>query len=77
VHRSRPTNQAERAQVHRSRPTNQAERLNFALTIRKEILWESDTATDAEVRAKEVELILAIRANNPDIGYNRAPRFRE
>lgn len=32
---------------------HQADRLNFALTIRREILWESETATDAEVRAKK------------------------
>jgi hypothetical protein len=30
----------------------------LALTIRKEILWECETATDAEVRKKEVQLIL-------------------
>jgi hypothetical protein len=29
----------------------------FDLTLRKEILWESETATDAEVRKKELELI--------------------
>lgn len=27
------------------------------ITVRKEILWESETATDAEVRAMEVRLI--------------------
>ena len=31
---------------------------NLELTIRKEILWECETATDAEVRKKEVQLIL-------------------
>jgi hypothetical protein len=46
------------------------------MTVRKEILWESETATDAEVRAKEIELIRATGANNPEIGYNRTPRFR-
>lgn len=45
-------------------------------TIRKEILWESDTATDQEVAAKEVELILLYRANDPAVGYNRWPRWR-
>lgn len=45
------------------------------LTARKEILWESDTATDAEVRAMEIKLILENGANNPDIGYNLAPRW--
>jgi hypothetical protein len=44
-------------------------------TIRKEILWESETATDQEVTAKEVEFIRLLRANDPSIGYNRWPRF--
>ncbi|AMV25807.1 hypothetical protein VT84_15525 [Gemmata sp. SH-PL17] len=44
-------------------------------TIRKEILWESDTATDREVSAKELEFILEFRANDPNIGYNRWPKF--
>jgi hypothetical protein len=43
------------------------------LTARKEILWESETATDAEVRAMEIKLILETDANNPEIGYNLAP----
>ena len=42
-------------------------------TIRKEILWESETATDAEVNAKEVQYIRAFRSNHPDVGYNRWP----
>lgn len=46
------------------------------LTVRKEILWESNTATDAEARAKEIELIVTTGANNPEIGYNRTPRFK-
>jgi len=45
-------------------------------TIRREILWESESATDAEVSATEVELILALRANDPGIGYNRWPKFK-
>jgi hypothetical protein len=44
-------------------------------TIRKEILWESDTATDQEVTAKELEYIRQLRSNDPTIGYNRRPRF--
>ena len=43
-------------------------------TLRKEILWESDTATDAELRRKEIEYIRALRANDPAVGYNRTPR---
>jgi hypothetical protein len=45
------------------------------MTIRKEILWECETATDAEVRKKEVQLILEHRSNDPAVGYNRSPRF--
>ncbi len=35
------------------------------LTVRKEILWESETATNQEVNAKEVEFILKLRSNDP------------
>ena len=45
-------------------------------TIRKQILWESDTATEKELSAKEVEMIREHRSNDPDIGYKRWPRFR-
>jgi hypothetical protein len=48
----------------------------FELTLRKEILWESETATDAEVRAKEKDKILETGANNPAIGYNMSPRWK-
>lgn len=41
--------------------------------IRKEILWESESATDAEVNSKEVEFIHQYRANEPQVGYNRWP----
>lgn len=44
-------------------------------TIRREYLWESDTATDREVNEKEVELIRFHRSNDPEIGYNRWPRY--
>jgi hypothetical protein len=45
--------------------------------IRKEILWESDTASDQEVSRKEVEFITRLRANDPAVGYNRWPKFTE
>jgi hypothetical protein len=45
-------------------------------TIRKEILWESEIASDAEVSMKEVEYIKLFRSNDPSIGYNRWPKFR-
>lgn len=44
-------------------------------TIRREILWESETTSDAEVRMKEVEFIRAFRSNDPAVGYNRWPKF--
>ena len=45
-------------------------------TIRKEILWESETATDHEVNQKEVELIRKFSSNDPAIGYNRWPKHK-
>jgi hypothetical protein len=42
------------------------ERRDF--TIRKEILWESENATDGEVNQKEVEFIRLYRSNDPRIG---------
>ena len=45
-------------------------------TIRREILWESETATQAEVTAKEVEFIRAAKSNDPAVGYNLWPKFK-
>jgi hypothetical protein len=45
-------------------------------TIRKEIIWESETASDTEVSSKEVEFIRGFRSNDPAVGYNRWPRLR-
>ena len=45
-------------------------------TIRKELLWESETRTPAEVTAKELEFILALKSNDPAIGYNRWPQIK-
>ncbi len=45
-------------------------------TIRKEILWESETASNQEVNLKEVEYILLYESNNPGIGYNQRPKHR-
>ncbi len=44
-------------------------------TIRKQILWESETATDSEVRQVELAFIRELRSNDPAIGNNRWPRF--
>lgn len=51
-----------------------SERLDY--TIRKEILWESEDATEAELAAKEVEYIRKFNSNDPDVGYNRWPKFK-
>ena len=45
-------------------------------TIRKQILWESESASEEELSAKEVELIREHRSNDPAIGYNRWPKFQ-
>ena len=44
-------------------------------TACKTILWESETATDAEVRAMEAKLIREHRANDPAVGYNLWPKL--
>ena len=43
-------------------------------TIRKQILWESETAMDSEVNQKEVEFIRELRSNDPAVGYNQWPK---
>jgi len=45
-------------------------------TIRKEIIWESNTATNQEVTQKEIELILKYNSNNLQIGYNQRPKLK-
>jgi hypothetical protein len=45
-------------------------------TVRKEILWESEIATDAEVQQKEIEYINTFKSNDPSIGYNRWPKLK-
>ena len=43
-------------------------------TIRMEILWESETSTNAELTPKEVEFMQRLPSNNPRAGYNRRPK---
>lgn len=43
-------------------------------TVRKEILWESESATDSELSQKECEFIQALASNDPAIGYNQWPK---
>lgn len=44
-------------------------------TIRRQILWESESAIDKEVSRKEIEFIAALRANDPSVGYNQWPKY--
>ncbi len=50
-----------------------AEKKDF--TIRREIIWSSDSATDSEVNKKEVEYINEFHSNDPLVGYNQWPKF--
>ena len=47
-----------------------------SFTVTREILWESELASDQEVNQKEIEFILSLKSNNPAIGYNQWPKFR-
>ena len=47
------------------------QRRNFS--VNREILWESETATDLEVNAEEVRFIRLLRSNEPQFGYNKWP----
>ncbi|WP_243793805.1 hypothetical protein [Saccharopolyspora gloriosae] len=53
---------------------NRADLQDF--TIRKQILWQSETATNSELLRFEKELIVEHRANDPAYGYNQRPLFR-
>jgi hypothetical protein len=52
---------------------SQEQRKSF--TVTRDILWQSATATRAEINRMELHFILTLRANDPEIGYNRWPRF--
>jgi hypothetical protein len=44
-------------------------------TIRRQILWESETASDGEVSQREVEYIRQHKSNDPAVGYNQWPKL--
>lgn len=46
-------------------------------TIRKEILFEAENVTDKEINQMEVEFIKQYQSNNPSIGYNQWPKFKD
>jgi hypothetical protein len=56
---------------------NLHEDLRRDYTIRKQILWESENCSEAELSAKEIEFIKQYRSNDPDVGYNRWPKFKK
>lgn len=45
--------------------------------VRKEIIWESETASFEEVNQIENKLIIEFQSNDPNKGYNRKPKFKE
>jgi hypothetical protein len=49
----------------------------FDLTLRKEILWESETATERRGSQEGARTDREAGANNPEIGYNVLPRWRD
>jgi hypothetical protein len=51
---------------------------DFTPEQERDFTWESKAATHAEVDAKEIEFMLALRSNDPAIGYNvsTAPQSR-
>jgi hypothetical protein len=46
-------------------------------TIRKEIIWESETSSIEELNRMEIIFIEKFQSNDPNIGYNRRPKFKE
>ena len=46
-------------------------------SIRKELLWETKTATRKQIDAKELEYINKYHSNNPLVGYNKRPKFNK
>ncbi len=45
-------------------------------TVRKELIWESETATNEELTRMEMELIKKHQSNDPNKGYNLRPKFK-
>jgi hypothetical protein len=57
-----------------SRDFSQEERKSF--TITRDILWESQTASPAEVSQKKIEFINLFHSNDPSVGYNQWPKYK-
>ena len=43
-------------------------------SVQKEVLWESETASESELAGKEIEFIRMYKSNDPEIGYKRWPK---
>lgn len=50
------------------------QRMDFS--IRREILWQSESASDVEMNQKEMEYIFKLKSNDPSVGYNRWPKYK-
>lgn len=48
-----------------------------SFTVTRDILWSSPVASASELTQKEIEFIRKFSSNDPEIGYNRWPKFRE
>ena len=46
-----------------------------SFTVTRDILWESETASRAEVTQMEIEFIRRFGSNDPNVGYNQTPTF--
>ena len=46
-----------------------------SFTITRDILWEAESTTKADVNRMEIDYILLYQSNNPAIGYNQTPPF--
>ena len=56
---------------------NLSEEVRKDYTIRKQILWEKEDCSETELAQKEVVFIREYQSNNPEIGYNRWPKFNK
>lgn len=48
-----------------------------SFTVTRDVLWESETASRAEVTQKEIEFIRLFKSNDPAVGYNQTPPFAQ
>jgi len=47
-----------------------------SFTIRKDILWQSESASNKDVTQQELRYIRELRSNDPQFGYNLWPKFK-